>query len=211
LGRNCRAFLLAVDTRHRDTAPQYSIAIQHRNIAPQPTPRHYNRPECPGPRGRRARQGRRNTYFSSSERNRKRPSKHPCPSDATNTYQRSGMGGGGRTRRRAGRSEPSAKAARRGERARRCGFGAQGAEPAPRSKAGPRRPARVNKPGSATACKRPASSRTQHTSLMTERSPNQLCRLRWCRPSPCFSCQIPSRPKTPSPHLKIFSPADSRP
>jgi len=133
------------------------------------------------------------------------------PGGATNPSGRSGPGGGGRARRRAGRSEPSAKAARRGERARRCGFGAQGAEPAPRSKAGPRRPARVNKPGSATACKRPASSRTQHTSLMTERSPNQLCRLRWCRPSPCFSCQIPSRPKTPSPHLKIFSPADSRP
>ena len=126
-----------------------------------------SRPQCPGsnvpaPMSRPARQAREagtaQEVFQQQLLLQQKAKHASRASGATNPSGRSGPGGGGRARRRAGRSEPSAKAARRGERARRCGFGAQGAEPGPRSKAGPRRPARVSRTGQRHSCKRPKSA-----------------------------------------------------
>src|SRR5690606_12887127 len=100
-------------------------------------------PECPGPRGRRARPGRRNTYFSGSERHRKRPSTQTAPAaPQTQTDAAGRVAGPGRGdfRGRASGLEGSTNVRTRGAQPQ---SGAQGAGPVTRSKARPRHPARV--------------------------------------------------------------------
>ena len=104
-----------------------------------------NHTECPGPRGRRARRGRRNTYFSGSERSRKRPSTQTAPTaPQTQTDAAGRVAGPGRGdfRGRASGLEGSTNVRTRGAQPQ---SGAQGAGPATRSKARPRHPPRARR------------------------------------------------------------------
>jgi len=135
----------------------------------------YQRPtfaylECPGPRGRRARRGRRKSSSSRTNKLRKRPSTQTVPAaPQTQTDAAGRVAGAGRGDVRGG-SEPIVKGGRTAGRTRRCGFGAQGAEPATRSKSGPRLPSRArrtkqrHKPPGTRQRNKATSHITQHAS-----------------------------------------------